>query len=179
MKRTPILFYPRLQLRKELPPEDLEVARRILLQCISGMDAKHQKRWNRFWGRVFNAEPGEAFAFVPDVDRSLVFHKRWMAIERRIFENQEAFRNLDRFRDWLKTGAGWGEYRLVGERMRFVPASVNFDSASDDEMREFAAAAEEFLHTPRASRKLWPHLTPKRRAEMVEALITNPNEEHH
>jgi hypothetical protein len=99
-----------------------------------------------------------------------------MAIERAVFENQEGFVHLRRFRDWMKTGAGWGRFEPTPQGLVFVPGSVSFDEASDDEMREFVRAAEEFLHTPRAQKRLWPHLSAQRRAEMVDTLLINPNE---
>jgi hypothetical protein len=44
-------------------------------------------------------------------------------------------------------------------------------------MREFVKAAEEYLQTPRAQRRLWPHLKAEQRADMVDTLLRNPNEE--
>jgi hypothetical protein len=152
----------------------------VLLDNIKGIDRMHDKRWRRFVGELINSQPGEVTSFINPRTRSLPAHKRWMAIERAIFENQEGFPNFAGFRRWLKCGAGLGEYQLVGDRMVFVPGSVSFDEASNDEMLEFVKAAEEFLHTPLAQRRLWRHLPAARRAEMVETLLANPNahEEH-
>lgn len=176
MKASSILIRPTVQLHS-LPDAERDIIRRFWTQHVRGMDAKHDKRWRRLGRDLFNAEPGEGIELLRPKPRSLKFHKRWMAIERRIFENQDAYVHLERFRDWLKTGAGWGAYHLVNGAMKFVPASVSFDEASDDEMREFAEAAVDFLHTDRATRKLWRHLPAAKRQEMLDTLLANPREQ--
>jgi len=174
-KASSILICPTVQLRT-LPDADRDVIRRFLFDHIQGMDAVNEKRWRRFWSRLMKAEPGEGIQLFSGAERSLKFHKRWMAIERRIFENQDAYVNLERFRDWLKTGAGWGTYQLVNGVMRFVPTSLSFEAASDDEMREFTEHAVEFLRSHRAQKKLWRHLKPSQRTDMLETLLAEPNQ---
>lgn len=174
MKFGSILVCPMFPLR-QLPPGEVDVIRRFLFEYIQGIDAKHNGRWRRLWGTIWRAEPGEGIPLFSGQPRDLSFHKRWMAIEGRIFDNQESFRNLDRFRDWLKTGAGFGQYQIVGERLKFVPASISFDDCSNDEMREFTEHALDFLRGERALRRLWCSIRPDDRAEMLEALIANPN----
>jgi hypothetical protein len=176
MKASRIMVCPTVHLPSVLTDAERDVLRKVLLDNIRGIDRFHDKRWRRFVGALINSQPGEVTDFINPRTRSLPFHKRWMAIERAIYDNQDAFQTLGGFRRWLKCGAGLGEYHLVGDRMVFVPGSVSFEEASDDEMREFVKAAEEFLHTPLAQRRLWRHLSADRRAEMVEALLANPNE---
>lgn len=176
MKTSAILICPTVPLHS-IPDAERDVLRRFWTEYVRGMDAKHDKRWRRLGRDLFNAEPGEGVELLTRKPRSLRFHRRWMAIERRIFENQDAYVHPERFRDWLKTGAGFGSYHLVNGRMKFVPSSVSFDDCSDDEMREFTEAALEFLHTPRAQRKLWPHLPSARRHEMLETLLRDPTTE--
>lgn len=175
-KASSILICPMVPLR-QLPPQEVDVIRRFLFDHIRGMDARNEKRWRRLWARIWAAEPGEGLQLFNGAERSLRFHRRWMAIERRIFENQDAYVHLDRFRDWLKTGAGFGTYQLVNGVMRFVPASLSYEECSDDQMREFAEAAMDFLHTDKALKKLWRHLPAARRQEMVETLLRDPKEQ--
>jgi hypothetical protein len=169
-KISNILICPVVPLNRS-PASDLNAVRRFLFEHIRGMDAKHDKRWRRFWRAVFHGDPGEGFELYTGAKRSLRFHRRWMAIETRIFDNQDAYTNRERFRDWLKTGAGHGAYQLVNGVMRFVPASLSYEETSDDEMREFAEHAVEFLRSARAQKKLWRHLKPDMRSEMLETLL--------
>lgn len=173
-KPASILVAPKIDLRT-VPPQDRDAVRRFLFECIRGLDPQHDKRWRRLWSRIWKSEPGEATQLLILAPRSRKFHARHMAIETRLFESQDAFVNQNRFRDWLKTGAGFGNYELVGQRMKFIPASVSYDDCSDDEMREFHENAIAFMRTPRAQRRLWPHLTAIKRSEMVDWILMEQN----
>lgn len=177
MKASSILICPLQHLPTVLSDQDRDVLRRVLLEGIRGIDDEHDRRWRRFIGTLINSEPGEVTEFLNPRTRSLPFHKRWMAIEKRVYENQETFATRKGFRRWLKAGAGLGEYEAQAGRLIFVPGSVNFDSTSDDEMREFVKAAEDFLHTPLALRRLWPHVRAAARQEMLETVLADPKQQ--
>ena len=170
MKGSNLLIAPMMDL-KTIPETDRAVVRKFLFECIRGLDAKHDKRWRRLWGRIWKSEPGEATQLVSLVPRSRKFHARHMAIENRLFEAQDRFDLLEGLRNWLKTGAAFGEYHLVGTRMKFVPSSLAYDQCSNDQMHEFHDNAIAYLHTPRAQRYLWRHLTPEKRAEMMDWVL--------
>jgi hypothetical protein len=175
-KAASILIAPMIALRT-LPEQDRAVIRRFLFDLIRGLDAKHDKRWRRFWTRIIKAEPGEVVQLQDQADRSNKFHRRHMAIEQRLFDSQERWTNIDRFRDWLKTGAGFGHYELVGARMKFIPSSTSYEQCSDAEMREFHENLMVFLHAPYAQRRLWPHLKSGQRQDMLETVIQGPSQE--
>lgn len=175
MKTSTILICPMVRLR-ELPEEDLEVLRRVLLDGIQGVNAQHQRRWLRLWGWIFNAEPGDMLAIFSGQERNLRFHNRWMAIEQRLFDNQEGYAHLERFRDWLKTGAGFGHYKHTRRGMEFCPSSVSYEQCSEDEMREFVAAAIEFLNTPQALATLFPAVPERQRHRVLEAVMRDPKQ---
>lgn len=176
MKASSVMVCPVVHLPTVLSDADRDVLRKVLLDGIRGIDSIHDKRWRRMVGGLINSEPGEVTEFMNPRRRSLPFHKRWMAIERAIFENQERYQTLKAFRRWLKTGADLGDYAVVSGKSVYVPASASFDDTSDDEMREFVKAAEDFLHTSRAQRRLWPHLNAAARQEMVDTLLRDPKE---
>ena len=69
-----------------------------------------------------------------------------------------------------------GKDRFGADKLVFVPKSTNFESTSDDEMREFVENATAFLHTDRPLRKFWPHLKPAKRMEMMDAMFSDPKE---
>lgn len=175
MKATSIMVCPVGPLN--IPDADRDVLRRWLFDCIKGIDDEHDRRWQRYMKGLLTSEPGEVTEFLNPKTRSLPFHKRWMALEKRIYENQETFATRKGFRRFLKAGAGFGEYEAQAGRLVFVPGSVSFDETSDDEMRAFVRAAEEFLHTPLALRRLWPHITAPARQEMLETLLADPTKE--
>ena len=169
-KASPILF-TKVHPTDHIPEHEKAVIRRFLFDCLRGLDEKHHRRWMRLWGRFWKAEPGEVFHIESLVERSGPYHRMHMAVEQALFDRQDRFTNPTRFRDWLKTGAGFGTYAMVGERMRFVPATTKYEDCSDDEMREFHDSMLVFLRTPHAQRFLWRHLTPQQRSEMVESLL--------
>lgn len=175
-KPSDIMVCPVVALRT-LTDAERDVIRNFLFGCIKGLDATHDARWRRMWGRMWKAEAGEVTHLQTIVDRSGQFHKRHMAIEGALFENQERFTQVKPFRLWLKTGAAFGDYtRDKTGRLRFTPSSVEYEKCSDDEMREFHAAAVDFLHTPKAQRRLWPHLSPTQRAEKLDAVLNKPED---
>lgn len=174
-KPSPIMVAPDISVC-QIPRADLEAFGRVL-RCFRGLNEQHDRRWRRMWARVSRLEAGEILHIENVVGRSGPFHRMHMGMEQRLFDNQEAFANLDRFRDWLKTGAGWGHYAATGGRLRFVPDSTSYEQCSDDEMREVHAAMLEFLHRPKTQRRLWPHLTAAQRADKMEAILNPPTQE--
>lgn len=177
MKGSNLLIAPMVNL-KTIPEADRAAVRRFLFDAIRGLDAKHDKRWRRLWSRIWKSEPGEATQMVVLVPRSRKFHARHMAIENRLFESQERFALIEGLRNWLKTGAAFGHYELVGTRMKFIPASLAYEECSNDQMHEFHDNAIAFLHTPRAQRTLWRHLSPAKRAEMLAAVLREGETAH-
>lgn len=175
-KPSTILVCPVVPLR-QIPPAEQEIVSRFLFQNIRGLDARHDKRWRRLWARLWGADAGEILHLQTVVDRSGPYHRRHMKWEQNLFERQDRYINQDHFRNWLKTGAGWGDYQLVGDRMKFVPRSTAYENCSDDEMREVHEAMVEFLHTDHAQRRLWPQLSPAAREEMVETIL--PDQQEH
>lgn len=173
-----ILICPVVDLR-QLPPAEVDVIRRFLFDHIRGMDRTSEQRWRRLWGIVWNAGEGEGIELLHKEGRGGPFHRRHRAILQRLFDAQERFRNVDRLHDYLKYGAGfveWTEGRQPGLAWP-KPRSTAFDKCSEDEMREFHAAAVEFLHTERAQRFLWRHIKAKDRQAMLDAVLANPEDD--
>jgi hypothetical protein len=163
---------------EHMSERDLAVVRRFLFDGYRGLDEKHDRRWRRLWSRFVRAEVGEVFQLQTVVDRSGPFHRMHMAMEQSLFDRQDQWATLDHMREWLKTGAGWGEFKLNHRgAMKFTPRSTAYESCSDDEMRELHTAMLAFLRAPSSQRKLWPHLAPAARSEMLEAIIDPPQRE--
>lgn len=174
-KASPILI-TKIHPLDHMPEAEKAVVRRFLFDCLRGLDEKHHRRWMRLWGRFWKAEPGEVFQLLNLVDRCGPYHRMHMSMEQALFDRQDRFTNQEMFRLWLKTGAGWGTYTLVNGRMRFVPNSLGYEECSDDEMREVHENMVAYLRTPKAQRKLWPHLPADRRTEMIESIV-DPREQ--
>jgi hypothetical protein len=173
VKESNILICPVEDLHS-MPDSERQIVRDFLFKRIRGANAVHDKRWRRLWAEIWNADPGDLKEIANREARNLRFHNAWMAFEQRLFDNQEVFVHEKAFRDWLKTGAAFGEYKLVRGEMKFVPSSVAFEHCSEDEMREFVDAAMEFLHTPWAQAELWPHLRADKRQRALEAIERDP-----
>ena len=163
---------------ERMPEQELAIVRRFLFDGVRGLDEKHDKRWRRLWRRVIKAEVGEVFHLESIVGRAGPFHRMHMALEQSLFDRQDQWATLNSMRDWLKTGASWGKFALSARgTMKFVPSSTAYEACSDDEMREVHTAMLAFLRTPGAQRKLWPHLTPTARSEMLELIVEPPERE--
>lgn len=169
-KPSPILVAPVVALRY-LPAAERAVVSRFLFEHIRGLDRQMDRRWRRLWERVWKAEPGEVLQLENVVERCGPFHRMHMATEQLLFDAQDRFDNFKVFRDWLKTGAGWGDYERVGRTLVFVPRSTSYDQCSDDEMRELHAQMLEFLHTDDAQLQLWPNQKPNQRAQMLADVL--------
>jgi hypothetical protein len=177
MKTSSILVCPVIALRN-LPPNEVDVIRRFLFDHIRGMDAKNDKRWRRLWGRVWKAEPGEGFPIYDAEQRSGPFHRRHRIILERLFNAQERYRNIDALHDHLKIKAyfvDWGEGKRGLPVM--VPRTTSFPECSENDMREFHNAMVDVLHSPAEQKHLWPHLSAPMRAEMLESVLNNPEEQ--
>lgn len=176
-KASPILITKRASLAG-MPEPQRATVRHVLMDAVGGLNSTHDSRWRRFVNKLLRAEPGEVFELVRVVERSGQFHRRHMALEQRLFDHQERWTALNAMRDWLKTGAGWVEWK-PGARggIVAVPRSTSYEQCSDDEMREVHEAMLAFLHTPHAMRFLWPHLDSQGRAAMLESVLAFPHEE--
>ena len=175
-KASPILIAKHHPIER-MPENELAIVRRFLFDGIRGLDEMHDRRWRRIWSRIIKADVGEVFHLESVVDRSGPFHRRHMALEQRLFDRQERWGKLAHLRNWLKAGAGWGDYELVKGRMKFVPRSTSYEACSDDEMREVHESMLAFLRTPLAQHRLWPHLTSSQRFDMLEGIVEPPEQD--
>lgn len=178
MTKPSAIMIAKMQRIEDMPEQERAVVRKFLFGGIQGLNEQHEKRWRRFWNRIIKGEVGEVFDLEIKVARSGKFHRRHMAIEQMLFDRQERWARIEAMRLWLKTGAMWGDYELNARgQLKFVPKSTSYEQCSDDEMREVHEAMMAFLRTPLAMRRLWPHLTPDQRHEMLESIIEPPDRE--
>jgi len=157
----------------EIPEQDREAARRVLFGIVDGLGETNRRKWRRFFAGLMRMEPGEMTTIRTHKARSGPFHRRHMALEQAIFENQDRFENFEKgFRDWLKIGAGHCEW-FPGPRgaVIAVPKSISYSELEEDDMRAFHEAAVAFLRTDHATRALWPHAPEDARAQAIEALL--------
>lgn len=177
-KPSTILICPVVPLR-QLPPAERDIVSRFLFENIKGLDTQNNNRWKRLWSQIWNAEPGEGFQLYSAEDRSGPFHRRHRVILERLFQSQDRFRNIEKLHDWLKVGSAFVTWEPGKDQKPVaIPRSTAFEKCSENEMREFHEDMVEYLHEPRAQRYLWKHLKPAARAEMVDAILSDQNEEH-
>lgn len=161
-----------------LPGDVLRALDAFLFHWCKGADAQHTARWRRLWNRLYHSrEQRPSIQLWVEVERSLPYHARWMAIEDRLMESQDGFYNRGGFRHWLKSGAAFGTYKATPAGLVFEPSSLSFEDCSDDEMREFTDDALAFLRTPHALATLWPAVAERDREAMLDACLTDPTKE--
>lgn len=172
--QTPIMIVPQVQLASTIPPADLAVVRRVLLEHVKGVDAEADRRWRRLLGDLFRAEAGEAIVIIRSEGRVGPYHRMHRAWLQRLFDAQERFDSIDALHDWLKLKVWFVEWRADGGKSLPVPRSTAYDRCSEDDVRHLHASVCRWLHSPTAAHELWPHLTDVLAAEMVEWVMTGP-----
>lgn len=161
---------------KDGPPltEAQRVAvRSALFGVVDGLGETNKRSWRRFWNRLLKLEPGEVVHLITRQERIGWYHRKHMALENRLFDEQERFDNFERFRDWLKIGAGHVEW-APGPNGGIVPLpkSISYPKMEQGEFENFHAAVVEFLQaTPKPARFLWPHTPPEQARQGLAALI--------
>lgn len=163
--------------RQEGPPpsdDDKAAARRVIFGIIHGLGETNRKAWARFWNGVLRLEPGEVVEIRTHRERIGWFHRKHMALEQRIFDEQERFEHFEQFRNWLKIGSGHVDW-VPGPRGAVVPIprSISYAKMDQGEMEAFHDAAVAFLREPNAARVLWPKLPAQQREGAIEALLAS------
>jgi hypothetical protein len=163
--------------RQEGPPpsdDDKAAVRRVIFGIIHGLGDTNRKAWARFWNGVLRLEPGEVVEIRTHRERIGWYHRKHMAMEQRIFDEQERFEHFEQFRNWIKIGAGHVDW-VPGPRGAVVPIprSISYAKMDQGEMEAFHDAAVAFLREPHAAKVLWPKLPAQRREGAIEALLAS------
>lgn len=160
----------------ELTAAERDLVRLVIFKIVDGLGEQNRRRWRGWWKRLLSLEPGEMVELTSYQERILWYHKKHFLLEQRLFDGQEQFTNFERFRDWLKVGAGFVEYLpnpMSTEGLMAFPKSVAWDQLPQLEFEEFHANCLEFIRTDRCSGRLWPHLSVGLRTQMAEDIIAN------
>lgn len=155
-----------------LSDEDKAVMRRFLFDHLSGATDKDTRAWSRFVRALDEAAQGEFFQLKIQRQRDGVFHRKHMGLISKVFKAQERVEDFDAFRLWLKVGSGFVHWMPGPKGGVFpVPRSINFQTCSEDDMREFHERVVEFLRKPHAQHYLFPHVSPQVAEEGIEAIL--------
>jgi hypothetical protein len=155
-----------------LPDFERDVLRRFWMDYVRGATADDDKEWRRLGRDLFGSEPGECTELHRVEERDGPFHRRHRAILTNLLANVEGFTNEDALHDWLKLKC-WHVDWVNGKP---VPATTSFEGCSEARMRKFNRRLTDLLHQPAVQRIFWPHITPAQRAEMVDLVLANPND---
>ncbi|MGE4243691.1 hypothetical protein [Ramlibacter sp.] len=169
---SPILICPRVDLRA-IPDADRDVLRRLVTQYVTGADRDHDREWRRLWRDLERAEPGECTQLYRSESRDGPFHRRHRCILANLLANVEGFANEDALHDFLKVKC----WHVDWKNGKPTPASTSFDECSEARMRKFNRRLVDLLHTPAIQRTFWPAINSAQRAEMVELVLRNPNDQ--
>ena len=106
--------------------------------------------------------PGELVEVRIVKARNLEFHKKFMALVRLVFENQEKYRNITLLLTAIKIEAGWYEDGPIVKGVpTYVPKSISFGKMSAAEFHTFYCEALDAIC------RLLPHLNAVDLAEEV------------
>ncbi len=137
----------------------LSGVRNFLFGLFDGWSRDDKKGWRKIWKRLTSLEPGEFAVIEFVIPRSGPYHRRHFAILNAVFDAQERFDDLDRFRDWLSIGAGHVTW-VPGAKGGIVPLpkSISYAKADQQEFERYHAKVMAFLRGEHAAPFLWKHL---------------------
>lgn len=155
-----------------IPDEKRLIAREVFTGIVDGLGDQNRGRWRRFLSSLMRLEPGEMVDIATNQPRIGWYHRKHMAMEQAVFEQQEKFTEFEPFRAWLKVGAGHVDW-FPGPKggVMPVPKSISYSKMEQGAMEDFHRAAVDFLRTEHAGRTLWKHLGPTQRIDMIEAIL--------
>lgn len=161
-----------------LSDEEKLSARKVMFGVVDGLGVRGQKQWRRFWNALMRLEPGELVTVVTHQARLGWFHRKHMALESRIFAGQEKFEEFEHFRNWMKVGAGFCTW-YAGPKGGVIPVpkSISFATLDQTEMEQFHKDAIAFLRSPHALKTLWAHAPENDRADALELILVEFNEQ--
>ncbi len=161
------------QTDERLSDADQAVVRRFLFEHLSGVTDKDTRAWSRFCRALNESGSGECFSIKIQRQRDGVFHRKHMGLISKIFKAQERLDDFEQFRLWIKVGSGFVTW-LPGPKGGVfpVPRSINFNTCSEDDMREFHDGVVAFLRKSHALKYLWPNVDPELAAAGVEAILS-------
>lgn len=159
-----------------LTDEQRRVLAGVLFEMLGGLTERDQKVWRGLWRELMAAGSGQVFSLEFSIIRDGIFHRRHMKLETRLFESQEAYWSFNQFRNWLKVGAGFCDWKVVRGQFVPVPKSISYAECDQATMEEFHNDAIAFLRTRRAQQELWPHLSADKAQEMVETILARFHE---
>lgn len=139
---------------------------------IRGFGEKGERAWQRFRNAINALEIGETLSFSWHKPRSPKFHRLFFAVLHRVFDEQEAFIDVDQMRAWLTVGAGYADF-VPGPKGRVVamPKSIAWHRMDDLEFGELFLAVCAFLRSAHACRFLWPQMSDIDADSRINALL--------
>lgn len=162
------------QTDEHLSEDDKAVVRRFLFEHLSGATEKDTRSWTRFVRALDQAGSGEFFTITVKRQRNGRFHCMHMALISKVFKAQERLDDFEQFRLYLKVGSGFVTWMAGPKGGVFpVPRSINFNTCSEEDMREFHYGVIAFLRTAHAQRYIWPNVAPSLAAEGVETILNS------
>lgn len=127
---------------------------------LQGLGEKGARQYGRFLAAVRQLQPGDTMRFAFKLPRSGPFHRRHFKILTALFEAQEQFADMERFREWVQVGAGFCDL-LPGPHGKpvAIARSIAWEELDEADFAEHHKAVIEFVRSPYFSRQLWPHMT--------------------
>lgn len=161
------------QTDERLAEADAAIVRKFLFEHLSGATDKDTRAWSRFCRALNESGSGEYFSIKIQRQRDGKFHRKHMGLISKIFKAQERLDDFEEYRLWLKVGSGFVTW-LPGPKGGVfpVPRSINFNTCSEDDMREFHDGVVAFLRKPHAQKYLWPNVAPAVAEQGVESILS-------
>lgn len=137
---------------------------------IDGWRQPDKAAWAKLKTQMHELAYGELLTLESWFPRSPQLHRLHFAMMGRIYDNQDVFTDFEKFRDWVKVGAGFCDFHPFNDGVFAVPKSIAWHRLDDHEFLEAHGRMMEFLRSKHARNYLWAHLDDSTSSAMIEAL---------
>ena len=113
------------------------MAKLILIRTLSGFKTAYESDHEQ----AKKIKIGEPYEYEYKKTRNILFHRKFFALIKLVYDNQEQYQNIEDLREDLTVEAGFYRitYNLHGEEIKKAK-SINFSSMDDTEFSELYSA---------------------------------------
>ena len=127
---------------------------------LRGLGDKGGRAYARFLSQVRGMAVGDTMRFAFWVPRSLGFHRRHFKIIAKVFENQDQFQDIEKFREWLQVGAGFCDiYPGPKGKPVAIARSIAWERLEEADFEEHHREVIRFMRSAHCTRFLWPQMS--------------------
>ncbi len=88
------------------------------------------------WEKAKKFKVGEEYNYSHKKIRNPKYHRKYFAMMRMLFDNQDLIDDSYIFRKYMEMKAGWYTVTQIGDKEMILPKSINFEKMDEDEFQD-------------------------------------------